>query len=452
MDKKAREIIGLPVVTFNTGRKIADVEDMILDPARPQVLALVVQEKSLFHSARVIPFGYISAIGPDAVVIPDGKAVVDLNRLKDKQLRALDNEQVVRGLRVLTDDGRRLGTVADMLIDTNTGEIKGYYMSIGRVLDVTQGTRYLPATGVVNMGQRVLYVSPQTADEMEAQVGGWSGALDQAGGKLRTAGSKANEGLTTFGDRMKSTGGRWNEQLGRYGEQVRTDVPARATGMVVGKTAHRRVTAPDGTVIAKEGDIITQDQADAAKDAGRLPQLIMAVGAGPAREHADSFSSQASDSWEQTRNEFRDLWSRITGGYSQSVDTADDKIMTQRIKNALGRPVNRVILDADDNIILNTGDIITNRAVEEARAAGVLDILVASVYTDKPQLSLEDLKAPRSGEAALENITPTGAGSGTRARASRSSSKSASNTDHVPTTEIGNAQTGGTTFVPPTAD
>ena len=60
-------------------------------------------------------------------------------------------------------------------------------------------------------------------------------------------------------------------------------------------------------------------------------------------------------------------------------------------------------LDADDNIILNTGDIITNRAVQAAREAGVLDILVDSVYAEKPKLSLEDLKAPKTGDASLES-------------------------------------------------
>lgn len=404
MDRKARDIIGLPVVTFNRGTKACDVEDMILDPARPQVLALVVEEKAWFHSARVIPFGYISAIGPDAVIVPDGKAIVDLDRLKDKALRSLYNEQTVRGLRVLTDDGRRLGTISDMLIDTKTGEVKGYYMSIGTVLDVTQGTRYLPAASVISMGRRVLYVSPETADELEAQVGGWSGALDQAGGKLREAGARANEGLLSFGDQVKQSGTQINEQLGRYGDQLRDQLPARTQGMLLGRTAHQTVKAPDGTVIVNEGDTINQDNVDSATQAGRLPQLMMAAGAGPTREHWENFSNEASDTWERTRSEARNLWDQLLGRHSQGADIADERILQRRIKNALGRPVDRVILDQDDNIILNTGDIITNRAIEEARDAGVLDILVNSVYTQAPQLTLEDLKAPRSGDASLENV------------------------------------------------
>jgi hypothetical protein len=298
------------------------------------------------------------------------------------------------------------------------------------------------------MGQRVLYISPQTADELEAQTGGWAGALDSAGDRLRTSGNRANTGLMNLGEKARRTGEKWNEQLGQYGDQIRNDLPARAATSVVGKQAHRTVTASDGTIIVREGDTITQDQADAARDSGRLPQLIMAAGAGPAREHADSFSSQASESWEQTRNEFRDLWGRITGGYAQSVDRTDDRFMERRIKNALGRPVDRVILDADDNIILNTGDIITNRAIEEARSAGVLDILVDSVYRAKPDLGIQDLKAPRSGQAALENIET---GSGSRARASRSRASATGLEEANPTVSSGDTQTGTTTIVPPSA-
>lgn len=411
-DRRARDIIGLPVVTFNRGSKIYDVADMILDPARPQVLALLVEEKAWFHSAKVIPFGYVSAIGPDAVVIPDAKAVVDLDRLKDKDLRALNNDQIVRGLRILTDDGRRLGTVNDMLIDSKTGEIKGYFMSIGRVLNVTQGERYLPADSVISVGRRVLYVSGETGRMLDEQTGGWSGALDQAGDRLRTAGTRANEGLVDLGDRLRTSGNQLNQQLGQYGEQFRTQMPQRMASMVLGRTAHQAVKAPDGTAIVNEGDVITQDHVDTANATGRMPQLMLAAGVGPAREHASNFSAEATDTWDRTRNEARTLWDQLVGRYSGGLDSADERAFQRRTRYALGRPVDRVILDQDDNIILNTGDIITNRAVEAARAAGVLDILVNSVYTEKPKLSLEDLKAPRSGEASLENVLASGGGSG----------------------------------------
>ncbi|HET9496227.1 MAG TPA: PRC-barrel domain-containing protein, partial [Chloroflexia bacterium] len=223
MEKKAKQIIGMPVVTFDRGTKIYDVEDMILDPQRRQVLALVVMEGSLFHSARAIPFGRISAIGQDAVIVPDGKAVIDVNR--DPVLKKLDNDQVVRGLRVLTDDGRRLGYIEDITLDDKTGEILSYDVSIGRVFNVTQGARTLPADIVINTGSRVMYVPAAYGRQFDEQVGGWAGALDAAGDRIKTAGAKANAGL---------------EELGGKAIQATSElkVGERAGEFALGKEAH----------------------------------------------------------------------------------------------------------------------------------------------------------------------------------------------------------------------
>lgn len=385
MDKRAREIIGLPVVTMNRGTKIYDVEDLVMDPDRGQVLALVVQGSSLFQSARAVPFGRINVIGQDAVVIPDGRAVIDVNR--DPVLKRLYNKQVVRGLRVLTDDGRRLGTVADMTLDSKTGEVKGYYVSLGFGSTVGQGTRLLPAERVISMGQRVMFVPADVAELFEQQSGGIAGALDNAGNKLRTAGSKLNT------------------QLEQIGSQVRDTVPARVGGALVGRTAHQTVRDQEGDVIVLDGDTITQETIDAAKAAGRMPQLIMAAGTGATQNSLNSLGEQAAQSLREIPNEARALWNQVTGGYNRRVDMADTKAVEKRAKDALGRPVTRVILDANDNIILNTGDIVTNHAIQAAREAGVLDILLDSIYTSRPKLELDDLKASRSGDASLDKVS-----------------------------------------------
>jgi len=60
---------------------------------------------------------------------------------------------------------------------------------------------------------------------------------------------------------------------------------------------------------------------------------------------------------------------------------ADAEREDERIRQALGRPATRVILDAQDQVILDAGATITNQSIREARAAGVLDILLDSVST-----------------------------------------------------------------------
>lgn len=73
----------------------------------------------------------------------------------------------------------------------------------------------------------------------------------------------------------------------------------------------------------------------------------------------------------------------------------------QRIEQALGRPVTRVILDPQDNVILNVGELITHRAVRQAEESGVLNILVSSVYIKEPEISDQELRAQEHGMAAL---------------------------------------------------
>lgn len=398
MDKKASEIIGLPVVTFSRGTKIYDVEDMILDPERRQVLALVVEERAMFHSAKAIPFGRINVIGPNAVIVPDGKAVIDVDR--DPVLKSLDNKQMVVGLRVLTDDGRKLGQVQDMVLDAVTGEIRGFYVSIGRVLKVTQGLRWVPMDRIISMGQRILYVPADFAQEFEEQLGGWAGALEGAGEKARSAGAKLNERLVSVGD------------------QVRETLPQRAGTIALGHSAHNTVTTAEGDVIVMSGDTITEEHVERARKSGRLPQLFMAAGKGPAQQDLNALGERTTQSLQDIRTEARQLWSQLTGRYTDIVDQTDSKVMQRRIKNALGRPVTRVILDKDDNIILNTGDIITNRAVQAAREADVLDILVDSVYSERPRLGLDRLRASSqeidtpgtvsTGEAGVAGDGPAG--------------------------------------------
>jgi sRNA-binding protein len=96
------------------------------------------------------------------------------------------------------------------------------------------------------------------------------------------------------------------------------------------------------------------------------------------------------------------LWERIKTRVSETQETTAREAEEQRIKYAVGRPTTRVILDKQDNVILNVGELITHKAVEDARQAGVLDMLLDSVYDKEPELSQAELRAPEPGEASLE--------------------------------------------------
>ena len=92
MDRKARDIIGLPVVTFSTGGKLATVEDLLIDPERRQVLALLIGEGGLFSSARAIPLGGFRQSAPTPLSSPNFKAALDIGR--DPVLKKLSRDDI----------------------------------------------------------------------------------------------------------------------------------------------------------------------------------------------------------------------------------------------------------------------------------------------------------------------------------------------------------------------
>ena len=71
----------------------------------------------------------------------------------------------------------------------------------------------------------------------------------------------------------------------------------------------------------------------------------------------------------------------MTDSAGRRLDTQQTKAQLDRIHDAIGRPVTKVFLDREDAVILDLGDLITHQAVQRAHEAGMLDSLLASVYT-----------------------------------------------------------------------
>jgi len=281
---------------------------------------------------------------------------------KDKELKRTFDHRTIRGMRVYGEGGDRLGTVDDMILDDTTGEILYYVVSGGALGDAMRGRRTIVPGEVLNMGRLVCYVPAATAARLEAAQDGTGAPPDQAAGQQIDA--------------------------------------------ITGRPALRAVYGPDDQPIVEAGQVITPDAVSRAQATGRLPALLMAGGLADARPGLAGLSGQAGAGASRLRDEAQRLWDRLAHHSNRLTGEADRRMESSRIDRALGRPASRVVLDRQDNVILNTGDIITNAAVAQARQAGVLNILLDSVYTQRPQLSTADLKAPWTGRAALAENPP----------------------------------------------
>ena len=241
-----------------------------------------------------------------------------------------------------------------------------------------------------------------------------------AGEVITPAAANTAERLDILDGLYRSAGGSLTIPLR---ERLDRSVAGLTIEQAQGRRAQRAIYTSEGYIIAAQGQIVTERTIERTKAAHQESDLLDAVGlsaSDAAQSQAGNFAiaaqSQAnnfamvtgSQLKATTANASERLQSDATNFWGKVKETANDvqgrskqALEEKRIKGALGRPTTRVILDRQDEVILNVGELIGHKAIANARSAGMLDVLLDSVYTEKPQLSLEQLRAPGVGNSAL---------------------------------------------------
>jgi uncharacterized protein YrrD len=384
--RKGKSVIGKPILAFDEGTRVGEVRDLILGPDNGSVIGLLTEEGGLFESSKVVPVEQISAFGRDAVVISSAASVVPAGQTPGIKA-ILDRKQSLLGTKVFTETGDAQGSVSDVYFDETTGRVEAMEVSGGRVSDLTNGTRHLRVDEIVRVGPDVLYVHPETGDRLEAQQGGLTGALSDAGDRAKEAARGARE---------------------RAGEAA---AEASPEDRLIGQRAGRDVEDDMGGVLVANGQRIRPDDVERARTAGKLPELTAAVGFG----QVGTAGAATGDALGDAGDRAVELWDTFTAklgemkdGTGQRVDEQQTKARLAAIEDAVGRPVTKVVLDLQDEVILDLGDLITHAAIQRAYEAGALDTLLGSVYKGEVSFEKDELRARRPGVASLDE----GAGGG----------------------------------------
>lgn len=495
--RKGHSIIGLQVLSHENAKALGKVLDLVFDHDADECVALVLKERGFLGigSAQVVPWTEILSIGKDAVMVKSDDSVVnpsDHARLQE----IMDREAHLSGTRIVTDDGRDVGTFAEIYVDEITGKTVGYEVSGGFISDTMSGKRYIPAeqTDNLRVGQDVLLAAPIVADEFERQAteepGGLKAAYGNAKDKVadtyesvasasverqkafvvgKTSGSDValpvlytpdtsalanttNLAPATHGALLVGQGQTITQEIADRAEQngilhqLLLAVGAKTTSGVVdtaktqlagaqaavtnqasalservadtqesleekavGQSAGCDVDLPNGSTLVATGMIITQTMMDTARAYGKQNELVAAAGLGTVSAEAGTATTTGQDTLTQAKataggvfESIKEKFADLTGTAQEKKAQYDEGAELRKINHALGRPITRLLLAKDDSVILNTGDIITNKAVSLARDSDVLDVLLDSVYDASPEITPEMMRATHSGVAALE--------------------------------------------------
>lgn len=466
--RNGKGMIGKPVVAYDSGEKFQTIVDLIFDQESNQLLGFLVDEGGWFSNALVLPLTNIQAIGADAVIVSSKDAIDSAQEFPAIQ-NILERDNILKGTRIMTLDGRDLGTMVDLYFDPETGGIEGYEVSGGIFADAYSGRSFVPAPDTVKIGEDIAFVPSETADLMQEQVGGFRGAIQTASGKVQEmaqfTGEKAQEAGQFAGEKL--------QEAGQFAGTSYTNAiinPEEQEDFVLGKISHKKIETSDGITLIQEGQVVTPSHISAARNLNLTNDLYKAVGGSAtaklgeklagavsgvganigieqaqgrrvsrmiftpegsvvavegqivtpkvierAKENhqeqalleavglttGDALRVTGSNVGQQVKEGAKGIWEQVKETASHLQDQGTHALEDRRINGALGRPVTRVILDRNDDVILNVGELITHQAIAVSREAEVLDILLDSVYTETPTLSLDDLRAPDSGKAAL---------------------------------------------------
>ncbi len=162
---KASKIIGLPVFAINDGRRIDSIEDVIYDPFKNSIEALLIEKGGWFSEARVILFPDLQGIGEDAALITAAAQIKKLSDVSKNIETIAKNDTYLTNTKIITEDGRELGKVSDIYFDVATGKVEEFEVSHGTFGYWKEGKKRVKITDIVTVGKDATIVRIHKKDE-----------------------------------------------------------------------------------------------------------------------------------------------------------------------------------------------------------------------------------------------------------------------------------------------
>lgn len=330
--RKGKELIKKPII-LNDNSQIFNqiiVKNLIIDHKTNKLIGFLVEDSSGKTRDEIVPFEQVEAIASRGIVAPSSPGSLPLPQAQHIQ-EALEQEIVLEGRPVMTPEGDYLGRLQDVYFDPDTGKIEGY-----EVIPPRDRPKQFVRAAKIDQGLKNSVALIQLTEAHPSLSQTISGALAEAKPLSLTLSSpkQATTELPSH-SQVKPFSGRFLERI-------------------KGRRVQQLVCDAQGNAIATPGQVVTQRLLEQVKQKGYEAQLCAAVGLETMKTSTFQPSSRSRS-------------------YSK-------RQLDRRVKQALGHPVTRMIVDRQNRVILNVGDLITYRAVDRAREAKVLPLLLDAVY------------------------------------------------------------------------
>lgn len=121
------ELLGRSVLDLSTATTVGNIDDVVVDASSRRIAGFRLSKTS--GPSKWLAWDDVKAVGADAVTIERQEQVGDESAGLGRGVRA---DKVIGG-RLLTDEGRELGALADIEIDADSGAVTSLILSTGRL-------------------------------------------------------------------------------------------------------------------------------------------------------------------------------------------------------------------------------------------------------------------------------------------------------------------------------
>ncbi len=175
---RAADLVTRPVVTI-AGEDVAQIKDVVYDAGSGEVVAFTLAGRGMFAGPKheILLWEGVHGVGPDAVIVPDVASLVAREQLDE---RSIDQRDVI-GARVITDDGRDLGVVTDLIIDVRSvvADAVGYALSPSESFRDSGSEILLPLPDTLAVSGDNLVVPHEAIEYVRNDLAGFGAAVEQ---------------------------------------------------------------------------------------------------------------------------------------------------------------------------------------------------------------------------------------------------------------------------------
>ena len=282
--KKSVEIIGLPVISITEGRELGMSKSLLIDAPNGSVAAITIEDEDWYRGVKLLPYSSVIAIGEDAVTITNSENILTLEDAGDYEAMMDTNIKII-GTKAITKSGTIQGKVVEIYIGDNGKiekcEIEGRDGSLSEIVSEQISIFGKQVTVIDSEGEKKTeIIAPVETPAVAAPKAEAPKVEVKEAPKAEAPKAEVKEAPKTEAPKAEvkeAPKAEAPKAVDAAAQMADKATEERHRRFLLGKTVTKDIVSATGVVLAKTGDVVTEEILQKVKMANMFIDLSMNV-------------------------------------------------------------------------------------------------------------------------------------------------------------------------------